>query len=73
MLLFYVVFVIVTTVVHTKQLVTRTKHSKYTFVTLLSIVYHKTGLMTLLHQVIASPSEVRFVTNTTISYKLVSS
>ena len=30
--------------------------------TYLSIVYHKIGLMTFLHQVIVSPSDVRFVT-----------
>ena len=55
------IFIIVTTVVQTKQLVTRTKRSMYTFVTLLKYCLPQIGLMTFLHQVIASPSDVRYV------------
>ena len=54
---------IVTTVVHIKQLRTRTKHSKYTFATLLKhCLPQKIGFLAFLHQVIASPSDVGFVT-----------
>ena len=43
---------IVTTVVHIKRLVTRTKHSKYTFATLLKhCLTQKIGFPTFLHQV----------------------
>ena len=53
----------VTTVVRIKQLVTRTKHSQYTFATLLKhCLPRKIGFPTFLHQVIASPSDVGFVT-----------